>query len=73
MIAGEPPSTFLLPEVAASDDRGRTALHLAAFNGRIEVVQLLLSSGAEVAVSANGEMTAIMVLPRMDTRRRRSL
>lgn len=34
--------------VNAQDDLGRTALHMASANGRLELVQLLLEAGADV-------------------------
>jgi ankyrin repeat protein/L-ascorbate metabolism protein UlaG (beta-lactamase superfamily) len=34
--------------IQAADDKGRTPLHLAAFNGRDDVVALLIRKGAEV-------------------------
>ena len=40
--------------VAASPGRGRTPLHLAAWHGHVEVVALLLRSGASVEVKDDG-------------------
>jgi ankyrin repeat protein len=37
--------------VNAKDDRGRTPLHLAAESGHIEIVEFLISSGAEINVA----------------------
>ena len=36
-----------------SGDGGHTALHLAAFNGRLEVVKCLLSHGADTSIRDN--------------------
>ena len=38
---------------------GHTALHLAAYNGKIQVVEALLNAGADKAVKGNDGMTAL--------------
>ena len=38
---------------------GHTALHLAAYNGKIQVVEALLNAGADKAVKANNGKTAL--------------
>jgi len=34
------------------DDHGQTVLHIAAFNGHVELIRVLLDSGAQEAVNA---------------------
>ena len=45
--------------VDATDSIGRTALHIAANNGRLEAVQYLLQRGASVDVPNNHKNTAL--------------
>jgi ankyrin repeat protein len=41
------------------DEDGRIPLHLAAKNGSYEIVQLLLTKGAEVTIEDNGGLTPL--------------
>ena len=45
--------------VDAVNNGGRTALHYAADNGKIQVVEALLNAGADKAVKGNDGMTAL--------------
>jgi ankyrin repeat protein len=45
--------------VAETDDSGRTALHLAAQDGRSEVVRLFLEHGAEAKAKDENASTAL--------------
>ena len=46
-------------QIDAIDDRGSTALMLAAKNGQIEVVRYLLSKGADKSLQDNNGITAV--------------
>jgi ankyrin repeat protein len=41
--------------VSAKDEQGQTALHLAALEGQKDVIEALLSGGADVDVRAKNE------------------
>ena len=45
--------------VGAVSDDGWTALHYAAYNGKIQVVEALLNAGADKAVKNNDGETAL--------------
>lgn len=45
--------------IEASNERGKTALHLAAENGREEAVRVLLEKGANVKAVSDGNWTAL--------------
>ncbi|KAM0431394.1 hypothetical protein ACHAPT_005371 [Fusarium lateritium] len=46
-------------DLDATDLAGFTALHKAAENGRVEIVKLLIDSGADVEASGDGQDTAL--------------
>lgn len=47
------------PNIEAQDSQGRTALHRAASEGKIDVVRLLLDRGAHIDTKANNGATAL--------------
>ena len=46
------------------DKYGNTALHLASYWGRIDIVRLLLTEGADITIAANDGMTALHLASR---------
>jgi glutaminase len=51
-----------------TDDDGRTALHLAAIEGRINIVKLLLEKGANLIVKIDGIIHLMMKLIKWKTK-----
>ena len=47
-----------------NDDWSRAALHLASINGHLEIVKLLLESGANVHIKDKGDQTALHLASR---------
>ena len=51
-------------DIEARDDMGRSPLHWACDSGALEVVKMLVESGAEVRASGNGGLTYAMMAAR---------
>jgi ankyrin repeat protein len=45
--------------VNAKDDRGRTPLHWAAYDGRNEIAELLITAGADVNANSDDDGTPL--------------
>ena len=65
LLAGRPEKPLLTPEqVNARDLGGRTALHLAAFNGHEKVCGVLLAVGARLDAKSNDGFTPLQAAQR---------